>query len=110
MQASTDFFSSVLSPYLLRIPLSTFYLFFLLSQFPCTASPPKLTHPNTCTLKKKKRNSLKFDLPGFIFRDTLSVCIALIQHPLHSLRTICCQTSYLKRNSARSALQGSQAI
>lgn len=55
--------------------------------------------------------SLKFDLPGFIFHDTLSVCITLIQHPDRSLRTLCCQTAYLWRNSANSALhQASQAI
>lgn len=45
----TDF-SSVLSPYLLCIPLSKFYLFILLSQILCTPSPLKLTHTNTCTL------------------------------------------------------------
>lgn len=39
--------------------------------------------------------SLKFHLPGFIFHDTLSVCITLIQHPHRSLRTLCCQTPYL---------------
>lgn len=54
--------------------------------------------------------SLKSDLPGFIFHDTLSVCITLIQHPHCSLRILGCQATYLWRNSANSVLhQASQA-
>lgn len=57
--------------------------------------PPMRTHPQTHTVHSFFFFSLKFHLPGFIFHDTLSVCITLIQHPHRSLRTLCCQTPYL---------------
>lgn len=90
--------------------LSCFLSLFSFSPLPCCYTSPLSFHPSSHEAPSRTRTfgrggrgekNPKFDLRGFIFRDTLSVCITLIRPPPPPCRP----AAYLWRDSANSALR-----